>query len=322
MQYTEGRNYGFNQVLKDYARFPRFLPLPCHIDHGWSILLEPAVSDLSTDKPCVFLFNKRMVLAWRKKSKIPAYVMGSPYIHYKNAHKITIKSDAKGTVVFPSHSTYFLKSDFNIKEYCKELKTLPAEFQPVTICLFWLDFIDKSADIYRNEGFSVTSAGPRISNSQDFVRNFYRILSSHKYATSNDVGTYLLNAVDLGVPFFLTGKSPVLVNKGMRDVNVGKFTVIDKLEYGKRTRDLFSTGPTHVISREQRKFVEDESGIKDCLSREEMNKILWSYYRENNYWLVAFVPYLFTSIFAFVVFNGPWIKLLMSMRKKMTDKLK
>lgn len=319
MQYSEVRNYDLNVIIKDYANFPRFLPLPCHMEHGWSPHSFAAQCDLVTDKPLMMVVSKRRKIDWQKSSNIPVTIMGLPFIHYKNAHCITQKFDAKGTVVFPSHSTYYIKSKFHLKAYCRELKKLPAKFQPITICLFWLDYIDVTTNIYREMGFEVVTAGYKITNSLEFVKNFYDILSSHKYATSNDIGSYIFYAVDLKIPFFLSGKPPLLVNKGLRDVTMDEFSFTNDFEWGEKVINMFSTGPITTISRSQEKFVIKETGIKDCLPPKKMRALLWKYYNKNHYWLTAFIPYLIASLLAKILFNGPWIKHLISLRKKMTD---
>ncbi|MFA6423039.1 MAG: hypothetical protein WCW17_01150 [Patescibacteria group bacterium] len=319
MQYNEVRNYAFNYIMKDYASFSHFLPMPCHMEHGWSPTEESEVSDLKTDKPLMLVFSKRRAEAWKRKSNIAVAIMGSPFIHYKNAHNITKQTNAKGTIVFPSHSTYDLKSRFDVQKYCLKLKTLPSDFFPITICLLWLDFIDKKADIYRKNGFQVVSAGPKFTNSLDFVKNFYKILSNYKYASSNDVGSYTFYSIDLGIPFFLLGESPVLINKDCRDVNVGEKTSLADFKWGREAIGLFSTGPVKKISAIQKRFVDQEMGINDCLTPEGMNNIFWKYYNKNKYWKRAFFPYLFSSLWANIMYNGPWISLLILIRKKMTN---
>jgi hypothetical protein len=196
---------------------------------------------------------------------------------------------------------------------------LPREFKPITICLFWLDYIDPSADIYRKYGFEVVSAGVKIANSLSFVRNFYRILSKHKYATSNDVGSYAFYAVDLGIPFFLLGETPTVINQGQKDKNISEVDRMTDHDFGRKTTNLFSTGVRTEISAAQRDFVRDELGVDDAISRKEMNKLFWKHFKKQRYYLVALVPYIFTSIFVAILFNGPWIGFLTKIRKRMTS---
>jgi hypothetical protein len=289
------------------------------MEHGWSARNDPLKSDLATDKPLMLVFSKRRKKTWQRATSKQIEIMGAPFVLYKNMNKIGKRKDAKGTVVFPSHSTYFTRSKFSIEEYCEVLNELPAEFKPITICLFWLDYIDPSTDIYRKYGFDVVSAGVKIANSLSFVRNFYRILTRHKYATSNDVGSYAFYAIDLGIPFFLTGTTPTVVNQGQKDKNISEVDRMTDHEFGRKTTGLFSTGPTTQITTRQESFVKEELGINEALKREDMNKLFWKHFKEQKYYLVAVIPYIFSSIFVALLFNGPWIGLLTRIRKKMTS---
>jgi hypothetical protein len=316
MRYREVRNYGFNHIIRKYAHFSWYLPLPAQIEHGWTAHTEALKSDLNTDKPLMLVFNRRRAKAWEKRSDIPVAVMGSPFIHYKNINRISKQKNAKGTVVFISHSTFDIKCEFDISRFCKELKKLPEKYQPITICLFYLDFIDKKTDIYRKMGFKVACAGPKFVNSLDFPRRFYEILSSHKYATSNAIGSYAFYAIDLGIPFFLTGPRPKLINQGDKDVNLLGVERHGETEFHKKVYGLFSTGPAEKISKKQADFVADEMGVNDCLSGKKLGLLLRKYYKQNNYYkLIAL--HIMSLVLHGVIFNAPWTGLAMSVRNRL-----
>jgi hypothetical protein len=292
MQYTEAQIYGLNIIIKEYAKFPKILPLPCHMEHGWTPAVDAEPGDLAIEKPLMLVFSERRALAWKRKSAVPVVVISAPFVCFRNMRHITKKDDAKGTVVFPSHSTLSLDSKFDIKSFCNELKALPKEFHPITICLFWFDYIKESADIYREAGFSVVTAGSKINNSLDFVKNYYKILSSHNYAASNEVGSYTFYAVEMDIPFFLVGKTPVLeMKKGKKDPNVPEKYKITDFGLGKPATTLFSTGPVKVISKDQKEFVLKEIGKKDGLSSRDLNKILWEYSKKDLFLIKAFSVY-------------------------------
>lgn len=318
MRFCETRNYGFNEIIKQYARFPWYLPLPCHFEHGWTPSDYAPRTDLISNKPLMLVLSRRRAESWKRKSQVPVGIMGAPFIHFKNMHHIVRQKDAEGTVVFPSHSTYGQKRKFSAKQYCQELKNLPIEFQPVTICLFWLDFIEKEADIYRKNGFNVVSAGYKFSVGLNFVKNFYKILSIHKYATSNEVGSYMFYAVDLGLPFFLTGEAPVTDY-------VDKYTDTDNTDlandftYGAIATQMFKTGPVTLISAKQKKFVDSELGINDCLSPNQLNALLNQYNKSYRSSAMTIVYLLESAILRFVL-NGPWGKSVVATRKKIVRK--
>ncbi len=319
MRYHEVRNYGFNHIVRQYANFPWYLPLPAHMEHGWTCYDNALRSDLKTDKPLMLVFNKHRKAVWKKESNVPVAVIGAPFIHYKNINNITRKRNAAGTVAFPSHSTFEVKSKYDIKNYCQVLKNLPKEYQPVTVCLFYLDYIDDRAKIYRENGFTVVTSGPKFTDSLGFAKKFYQILSSHRYATSNTIGSYTLYAVDMGIPFFLTGKKSKLVNIANKDINVREASKRGEPALHKEAVALFSTGPVKKIVESQRKFVREQTGIDDCLDPKGLNRLLWKTFRDNKYWSKAVLPYLISIIYYKLVFNAPWTGLLIRLRKKISD---
>ena len=137
--------YGANLIVRKYSNFPQWLPLPCHLEHGWTAMDESLISDLEVDKGLMLVYSQRRYDSWKKVSKIPVEIIGSPFVQYRRLEKIKVDLDAKGTIVFPSHSTNELDVEFDIDKFCRQLDDLPKDFQPVTICLHFID-LNKGRD--------------------------------------------------------------------------------------------------------------------------------------------------------------------------------
>lgn len=311
MNYQETRNYGFNKIIKKYSGFPWYLPLPAHMEHGWTSYSKALRTDLQTNKPLMLVFNRHRYNLWRKESDIPVAIMGAPYVHFKNLYKVEKSPLAKGTIAFPGHSTFDVDCQYKINEYCQALKELPKSFQPVTVCLYYLDYITPKADIYRQAGFKVVTAGPNISDSLKFPSNLYRLLRQHKYATSNSVGTNAFIAVDFGMPFFVLGDKPKLNSQS--DMNVKDQSRIGPSALSEQARELFSTGPVKVISKEQKAFAARQVGVQDCLSSAELGRLLRSQLQGQNIFLLI-PPYLFSSLISKFLFDAPWTALVVRIR--------
>jgi hypothetical protein len=263
--------YGYNAIIREYASYPLNLPLLFDGDHGWSPLTEPSDHDLLSDKPLMLVLNRRRLQAWNEKSSIPAAILGAPFVHYRKLRQIEKDIAADGTVAFPAHATELMDAVFDIDGYCKLLKSLPSEFHPITICLHPDDLTRKKDVIYKKYGFNIVTAGPKRVPGFEFVQKFYEILRSHKYATSNKVGSYSFYAVEMNIPFFILGEPPVIENSGDRFMPA-RYSILDY------PMSVFAAamfpGPTQVISEEQKKFVEDELGVHDCLSGMELRQLL------------------------------------------------
>jgi len=219
----------------------------------------------------MLVWSRRRLQEWQAESSIPAAIIGAPFVHYRKLMQIEKDITAKGTVAFPAHSTPLIDAVFDIEGYCKQLKSLPIEFHPITICLHAQDLKRKKDVIYRKYGFDIVTAGPTLVLGFEFVQKFYEILRSHKYATSNQVGSYSFYAVEMGIPFFIFGESADLKNSG-EPLMPSKFNYTD-YPMGVLATMMFP-GPTQVISKEQKKFVEEELGIHDCLSGRELRELL------------------------------------------------
>ncbi|MDR3602237.1 MAG: hypothetical protein P4L49_17420 [Desulfosporosinus sp.] len=263
--------YGLYAIIREYASCPSTLPLRCRYEHGWNPKSKADPYDLLTDEPQMLVWSRRRLQEWNEESNIPAAIIGAPFVHYRKLRQIEKDIAANGTVAFPAHSTSLVDSVFDIDEYCKQLKSLPIEFQPITICLHAHDLERKKDVIYKKYGFNVVTAGPIWVLGFEFVQKFYEILRSHKYATSNSVGTYSFYAVEMGIPFFIFGEPATLENSG-------EPLMPSKCRYTDYPMGLLATtmfqGPTQVISEEQKNFVEEELGVHDCLSGEELRQLL------------------------------------------------
>ena len=263
--------YGLDAIIREYATCPSMLPLQfCRYEHGWVPLTDSPWHAL-TDKPLMLVFSKRRLQAWKGKSSIPAAIMGAPFIHYRKLRHIEKDIDAKGTVAFPAHSTVLIDAEFDIDGYCKQLKSLPIEFHPITICLYVDDLARKKDVIYKKYGFNIVTTGPKYVPGFEFVQKFYEILRSHKYATSNQVGSYSFYAVEMGIPFFILGEPADMKNSGEK-LMPSRYNIFD-YPMGAFATAMFQ-GPTQVISEEQKKFVEEELGVHDCLFGIELRELL------------------------------------------------
>jgi tetratricopeptide (TPR) repeat protein len=237
----------------------------------------------------MLVLNRRRLQAWNEKSSIPAAILGAPFVHYRKLMQIEKDIAANGTVAFPAHSTDLMDAVFDIDGYCKLLKSLPVEFHPITICLHADDLARKKDEIYKKYGFNIVTAGPKYVPGFEFVQKFYEILRSHKYATSNQIGSYSFYAVEMNIPFFILGESAYIENSG--DITLpSRYSILD------HPMGVFATamfpGPTQVISEEQKKFVEEELGVHDCLSGIELRQLLLE---SNNRVIQAYQEFLKTG---------------------------
>jgi hypothetical protein len=295
--------YGCNLIIKQYSRFPKYLPLPCHTEHGWTPIDHALVTDLeiAKRKKLMLVYSHRREAAWKKASDIPVRIIGAPFILYRHLHNIKRRPEAVGTVAFPSHSTIFLESKFDADSYCKKLLQLPKEFHPISICLLYPDIKRGRDKIYEKYGFKVVSAGKKLRGSLDFVKKFYTILSGCKYTTSNDIGTYTFYSVEMGTPFFLYGDEPITVNPLNIDKNIGKQAKMSDFGLGKEAMRIFNTGPTKIITSAQKNYVSRELGVKDAIPPEKLRQTFFATANNLDYWLSRVPKYYLMSLIRLLI---------------------
>jgi hypothetical protein len=264
------KNYGHDKILKNYISIPYWFPLDITIQHGWYLNLDNEIESKKNTK-YILVWSQRIADSYSKKNiknKI-IKVLGCPFVIHRKAHNINIKDDARGTVFFPQHASKNSKILFEMDELAHELHKLPEEFKPITICLHYVDydnFIKKSN--WEKHGFKVVTAGNSRQKGLNFVNNFYEILTSHKYSSSNDIGSYLFYSVEADIPFFLYGKPPKIIYNFQRaEVDEKRKNEVIK---------MFSE-KTQLINKVQKKFVIDEVGeTSDVISPVTLKKLVKS----------------------------------------------
>lgn len=219
--------YGAGKLFREYGWYPRFLPLFIQVSHSIAMYDEPAHLDLVHPFRDMFYFSERMVAAWKERTNRPVSLIESPYSFYCRTRKIEKKSTATGTLVFPAHETHWVKGHTNYEELVGLLKSLAPEFQPVGVCMYWLDIESNKHRIFIDNGFPVYTAGHWAN--EHFVDNFYEILRNYKYALSNMIGSYTYYAISLGLPFSVIGSIGEIVNLG--DEGMAKRKTSDRRQW-------------------------------------------------------------------------------------------
>ena len=264
--------YGMLSILEAYCNV-KIDPQIVQVQHGWTPLGTAVNRDLWREKTEIMLcWNKRYKFDWDKKSTTPCYIVGSPFVHYRRMHNIEQSQNARGTLAYPGHSVVMSRAEYDIDEYCQQLRELPDEFQPVTISLHYADIANHGIDKeFEKRGFKTVCAF--LGTSKPCYEVFYDILREYKYTTSNEIGSYTFYSVEMGMPFFLLGTSPVIDSDDNIEGIEGKYAVKD-LPYGKKATELFLGRPRMSITQEQKAFVVEELGMDDCLSADALRSIL------------------------------------------------
>ena len=287
--------YGFATIIKEYAGFPQWIPLPAHYEHGWTDYPNPGKTDLETNKNLMLVFSKRREEAWKRHSSVPVAVTGAPFVLYRRMNDIKKDENAKGSVAFPAHSTSLIEVNNDIDNFCKQLKQLNSNYHPITICLHGED-LKRSLDInFIEKGYKVVSAGDE--NDKNFYQNFYDILKKHNYSVSNSIGSHTFYSIEMEIPFLYLEVEHKHINRGdpnLEDPNNMPEKRIHVLNFLK----ILLSSEEGIITNEQKELVISELGIDDCTPPKRLKMRLWKafLFKEFYYYLSEIGFYLLKII--------------------------
>lgn len=274
--YWPSEVYSFGRHYRKYAFYPSSLPLHIYSEHGVG---DPKIAphELENNAEAIFVFCEEKCSEYKKISKKPCYVTVPPMILYRRRKNITQNKDAKGTIAFPSHSTPEIDSNFDIKKYIDDLKSLPQDMQPVCVCLHMHDINKGQHKIFLENNIPVYTAG----NAFDvrYGQRFYDILKNFKYSCSNLIGSYVYYSTEMGIPFSLFGVECDYYNNSDPNIPLGEYEYKDS-DLHKAGVRVFK-GINKEINKEQIEFTKKFTCPKGAVSRYKLSFILWSAYLKN-----------------------------------------
>lgn len=203
--------YGMDNIFKAYTDLPSILPVhyTLFLEHGITIMPDYINDKIKNSRSEIIFVNtshrKKYLSSIKNKS---VEILGPLAIHYRRMNGVVKSQNVEGTLIFPSHSTHYVDSVFNWEVYADSLLKLPDEFKPLTICLYWKDFVLGRENIFIDRGFEVTTNG-HIYDSQH-IHNTYENLKSFKYVSGNSITSAFFYAMELGIPAFRYGESVTL----------------------------------------------------------------------------------------------------------------
>jgi len=255
--------YGISRILKDYAQIDHKYSLKAVIPHGVIFNFTSYTNfEIYNNLPFIFCYPNYRKNIYRKKTNKFVISFASPYVYLnKMLEPLTRDNERKGLLFFPAHSTHHLEADMDHEKIANKLSNLDSEYHPISICIYWKDFLNGKHIAYEKRGFKIVSAGHIYD--ENFLIRLYFLLSNHKYASSNDIGSSLFYSVKSGCSFFFLEGGNILY-KGNPDIlsrdHPKKSIVISDYIYNK-----FSS-PTEKITQDQIQIVDYFLNSKYLLS--------------------------------------------------------
>jgi len=273
--------YGHAAIIKQYCGLEQTYQLPGIIPHGPNPSEKVWNREINHPIPFFLLYSKQQQENYARHSNKRSFIIGSPIYyaqHIIREELSRIREKACGTIVFPSHSTHHITTEYNQAIFIEFLESLPQNNHPITICLYWRDIQLRRHIDYMNAGFNCTTAGHMYD--KQFIFRLLRLMASHKYAITNTYGSSSIYCASLSIPVYLFEQS--IEKKAARENQSSHLIkeISPSAQLLQITKTFFdackSTHSEHIL--QQNEFAKYLLGYDSILKAKEMKdlfEILW-----------------------------------------------
>lgn len=187
--------YGIASIIKRWAGMPLDRPLMIALPHG---VEGDAARPFSHHElvPVIASYRRDASRPYRAMPISRLWYMASPYVHVVSMLEGFGASRRKGSIFFPQHSITTYSVDYDVEYAIDQLRALPVAYQPVTICLYWVDVLRGMHRAYIDAGFDVTSCGHMYDPL--FLYRMHRLCANHKFTIHHDFGSAVVFSIKSG----------------------------------------------------------------------------------------------------------------------------
>ena len=197
-------SYGFARILKEYSGYPLDRPIEAIIPHGVYLnthAMEKPERD--SELPAVLNYPAFRAQVWEQETDRIVVPSASPFLYALSMFRDRFpeRPDAQGTIFYPAHTIQSQRTNARWYKVADELMALDECFQPITVCMHHIDYTKGLHKPFVQRKMRVVSAGNAAD--PEFIYRWLHLVSSHKYAASNDLGSAVIYAAEFGLPVHL-----------------------------------------------------------------------------------------------------------------------
>lgn len=264
--------YGMDVVLKLYAAWPLDRPLKVAMTHGIQLHGDFVwEAEIGAPVPAMLVYPEHLVAPYRAKTGKATFRAAAPYLYAARLLESQPPPARQGTLFFLSHSSHWVTSRSDFDGIRQRLAHLPADCHPVTVCIYWRDHELGHPKPFAEKGFRIVSAGHIYDRA--FLFRLHHLLSMHKYACSNELGSHLFYSIKSGASYFhLDGLRHVTADRD----GSGEEPLHDlQLPTALRERvEMMFASPSPQISHERMQFVDAYTGAGFLMAPHELRAFL------------------------------------------------
>jgi len=194
-------HYGVADIYKTYAGLPVTISLSGIVPHG--VELDPTWlwhEEVNSRAKYVYCYPGLRRGIYGHVAKKRVIMSASPFLYVDKMLRDQQGNDRKGTILLPVHSTDHIRVRQDYAALATKLIELPSAYHPVSVCLYWGDYLYGAGKEFTKRGIPIVSAGHIYD--REFLYRLYHLLSRARFAASNGLGAHLYYAVAAGCSYF------------------------------------------------------------------------------------------------------------------------
>ena len=266
--YQDNNWYGHRKVFLDYCNINYNYNALAATQHGWMpIAHRHILGKRSFDSVIPFLCWSKSVEQLVKKYTTNTHTIGAPFI-YLHEIKKKKKYNSKGTLVFPTHNTPEIKTQFKHEKLIDIVES--QEEGPYTVCLYYTDHKKKNINIYKKKKWKVVCCGNR--RDENFLFKLYNHISNAKSVVCSELTSPLFYSMYLN-------KKTRIINKykiknryySISEVEMWNFEISSYKFFKKRYPSIFKKG---LKLKKGKELADIELGTKYLKSKKTIKKLM------------------------------------------------
>jgi hypothetical protein len=253
--------HGNAATLRRYAGLSAD-PLPFAIEHAIPYDLDAAYDyDLHSGLPSFLAVHQRSAELYRQGDIRQSVPIGFSFLYatqlFHQLHPQAAEHPRSGTLVFPDKSTLLMDTDFDRAAFAARLVGLPAEYQPVVVCIYWKDYVRGAHKPFAEAGLPIVSAGHTLD--EDFPLRLYDLCRRFRYSCANDIAGSFTLSVLAGCHFFHLPSGQLTQTKhGLTEQFEQDPTLLKPMKQACLLASPFPPGDP----AEQRRLAAEQAGVK------------------------------------------------------------
>ncbi len=252
------KKFGISKIIRELYKIPNWIPLDADIQHGWTA--HDTIFQIANKNRLQLVWSKRVADILFSKGFKRYYQIPNQFISFTKS-KFTRSNYSKGTLFFPQHTDEGWEAKYDLDILINVLKKLPEDCKPITICLYYYDYLNDKIKSRFERNFKVVTAGD-ISNPK-FIEKFFNMMIDYDYCASDTIGTYTFYSVYMDIPFFLIDNHWGHISKESNQEGMNRDDYLKEFPEYKKAHDLFSVESPYIITDKQKEYVYKEMGLNN-----------------------------------------------------------